>query len=89
MVDALHRACQLWEKGDKARLAALLGHTGYGQNPAFWQFCQGVAECLINGNKEKQLLEGLLIGKDGYISASAEVVAEMEQPKLRQAKLFD
>jgi putative DNA methylase len=89
MVDALHRACQLWEKGDKAGLAALLAHTGYGQNPAFWQFCQGVAECLINGNKEKQLLEGLLIGKEGYISASAEVVAEIERPKLRQASLFD
>jgi putative DNA methylase len=89
MVDALHRACQLWEKGDKAGLAAMLAHTGYGQNPAFWQFCQGVAECLINGNKEKQLLEGLLIGKEGYISASAEVVREAERPKLRQASLFD
>ncbi len=88
MVDGLHRACQLWEKGDKAGLATLLGHTGYGQNGAFWQFGQAIAECLLDGTKEKQLLEGLLIGKEGYMQASAEVAAEAAKPKLVQGKLF-
>jgi len=89
MVDALHRACQLWEKGDRAGLTNLLGHTGYGQIGAFWQFGQAVAECLINGSKEKQLLEGLLIGKDGYMQASAEVARETGRPKAEQGRLFD
>ncbi|MCQ3980729.1 MAG: DNA methylase, partial [Anaerolineae bacterium] len=38
MVDALHRACQLWERGRKADLTQLLAQTGYGQSGAFWQF---------------------------------------------------
>lgn len=66
MVDIMHRACQLWEKGRKEELDRLLAETGYGRSNAFWQFCQAVAECLVNGNKEKQLLEGLLLGKERY-----------------------
>ena len=67
MVDALHKACQLWEKGKKTEIVQMLAGTGYSESGAFWQFCQAVAECLLEGSKEKQLLEGLLIGKDGYI----------------------
>jgi adenine-specific DNA methylase len=73
IVDAMHRACQLWEQGRKQEITQLLGQTGYGQSGAFWQFCQAVAECLLNGSKEKQLLEGLLMGKDAYIRESADV----------------
>jgi putative DNA methylase len=89
MVDAMHQACQWWEKGRKAEIARLLGETGYGQSGAFWQFCQAVAECLLNGSKEKQLLEGLLIGKDGYIRDSGEIVPEAKGPKTEQPRLFE
>ncbi len=90
MVDAMHRACQLWEQGQKAELTRMLGATGYGQSGAFWQFCQAVAECLINGSKEKQLLEGLLINKEGYMRASAEVLEEIRShPDYKQPTLFD
>jgi putative DNA methylase len=89
MVDAMHQACRLWEKGKKAEIAQLLGQTGYGQSGAFWQFCQAVAECLLEGSKEKQLLEGLLIGKDGYIRDSGEIVIEAKKPKPEQPKLFE
>ena len=62
--------------------------TGHGQSGAFWQFCQAVAECLLNGSKEKQLLEGLLMGKDGTIGESAEVPpADASKPE--QERLFD
>jgi putative DNA methylase len=81
MVDAMHQACQLWEKGHKEELTRALAHTGFGQSGAFWQFCQAVAECLLEGSKEKQLLEGLLIGKDAYIRGSAEVTQEQMEPK--------
>lgn len=63
----MHKAVLLWEKGDREAINELLSETGYGASGAFWQFCQAVAESLINGNKEKQLLEGLLMGKDNYI----------------------
>ena len=88
MVDAMHLACQLWEKGLKAEINRLLAQTGYGQSGAFWQFCQAVAECLLNGSKEKQLLEGLLVGKDGYVRGSAGIVVETE-PQVVQDKLFE
>ena len=81
MVDAMHRACQLWEKGRKEELNQLLAQHGYGQSGAFWQFCQAVAEWLLEGSKEKQLLEGLLVNKDAYIRASAEVVQKETEPK--------
>ncbi len=88
MVDTLHRACQLWEKGRKTELTQLLAQTGYGQSGAFWQFGQAVAECLLEGSKEKQLLEGLLVGKETYIRGSAEVV-EATRPRVEQGRLFD
>jgi adenine-specific DNA methylase len=88
MVDAMHRACQLWEQGQKQEITQLLGQTGYGQSGAFWQFCQAAAECLLNGSKEKQLLEGLLMGKDGYIRESAEVTAEPDKGP-EQLRLLD
>jgi adenine-specific DNA methylase len=81
MVDAMHRACQLWEAGRKADLTRLLAHTGYAQSGAFWQLCQAVAETLLNGNKEKQLLEGLLMGKESYVRDSAEVAREEDKPQ--------
>jgi adenine-specific DNA methylase len=89
MVDAMHRACQLWEKGRKAELTQLLAHTGYGQSGAFWQFGQAVAECLLEGSKEKQLLEGLLVGKDSYVRGSAEAMEAAQQPKIEQGRLFE
>jgi putative DNA methylase len=89
MVDAMQRACQLWEKGRKAEISQLLGQTGYGQSGAFWTLCQAVAECLLNGSKEKQLLEGLLMGKEGYTRESGEILAEQKKPKPKQGRLFE
>ena len=73
---------------DFPELTQTLANSGYGQSGAFWQFCQAVAECLLEGSKEKQLLEGLLIGKDAYIRGSAEAV-EASKPKMEQKRLFD
>ena len=89
MVDAMHRACQLWEKGRKGEIAQMLGRSGYGRSGAFWQFCQAVSESLLNGSKEKQLLEGLLIGKEGYIGAAAEYIPSEEKRGPEQLRLMD
>lgn len=73
MVDVMHRALLLWEQGEKEKLISFLSKTGYGRSGMFWQFCQAVAESLLPGNKEKQMLEGLLVGKDSYIKSAAKV----------------
>lgn len=71
MVDAMHLACRMWEQGHKSEIGKRLAEAGFHQSGAFWQFCQAVAECLPQGNKEKQLLEGLLLGKEQYQKAAA------------------
>jgi len=81
LLDAVHRACQLWERGAGEELDRWLKEAGYAGSSAFWQYCQAVAECLTNGNKEKQLLEGLLLRKDRYRPGGAgrgETQTEME-----------
>jgi putative DNA methylase len=74
----------LWAKRGLNRL---LAQTGYGGSGAFWQFCQAVAECLLNGSKEKQLLEGLLIGKESYVRESVGMAEEEAKP--RQISFLD
>lgn len=72
MVDAMHLACQMWEDGrGDDQIGKMLAKHGYSQSPSFWQFCQGVSECLPDGNKEKQWLEGMLMSKDQYQQAEA------------------
>ena len=73
MVDVVHKCLQLWEVGEKEELIQILAETGYGKDPAFKQFCQPIAESLLNGNKEKQLLEGFLIGIDSYQKAKVKI----------------
>ncbi|WP_263820016.1 DUF1156 domain-containing protein [Salinibacter sp.] len=72
MVDAMHLACQMWEDGrGDDQIGKMLAKHDYSQSPSFWQFCQGVSECLPDGNKEKQWLEGMLMSKDQYQQAEA------------------
>ena len=71
MVDAMHLVCRMWEQGHREEIGQHLAETGYNQSEAFWQLCQAVAECLPEKNKEKQLLEGLLMSKDKYQEAEA------------------
>ena len=71
MVDAMHLACRMWEQGHREEIGQHLAEASYNQSGAFWQLCQAVAECLPEKNKEKQLLEGLLMSKDKYQEAEA------------------
>lgn len=82
MVDVMHKTLLLWEAGKKEEITELLTKTGYAESSAFKQFCQAVAESLLNGNKEKQLLEGFLIGFDDY--KRAEVKIPKAQSDLKQ-----
>jgi adenine-specific DNA methylase len=62
MIDALHYAVWLWDQNERKRLQDHLSAT-YGGNETFWQVAQAIAEVLPEGDKEKQLLQGLLYGR--------------------------
>jgi len=66
MVDVLHRCLLLWEKNDRKAIGELLMQTGYGGKDIFWQVAQAISEVLPEGDKERQLLQGLLYGRREY-----------------------
>ncbi len=83
VVDVMHKCARLWKEGNHDAIEELLASTGQGGNAAFWQYCQAIAETLLAGSKEKQLLEGLLVGKKRYMSgASTLKEKEPEQKNL-------
>jgi len=62
MIDTLHYALWLWHENDQKKLREHLAMT-YGESETFWQVAQAIAEVLPDGDKEKQLLQGLLYGR--------------------------
>jgi hypothetical protein len=76
MIDALHYAVWLWDNNREKQLGEHLSAT-YGGNETFWQVAQAIAEVLPVGDKEKQLLQGLLYGRKKF-QAGAEKEYTME-----------
>ena len=66
MVDVLHACLLYWEKNDKKAIASLLEEHGYLKNDTFWRVAQAISEVLPEGDKEKQMLQGFLYGKESY-----------------------
>jgi adenine-specific DNA methylase len=60
LIDVLHRMCVFRDKGDTEGMAEFLAHSGQGKNPTLWLVAQAVSEILPDGDKEKQLMQGLL-----------------------------
>jgi adenine-specific DNA methylase len=67
MIDVLHYVLILWERGEKEKIKQVLNETGYARNELFWQTAQALSEILPEGDKEKQLIQGLLYGRGDYI----------------------
>ena len=76
VIDALHRMCSYRDKGDTIALTEFLSRSGHGRNETLWLVAQAISEILPDGDKEKQLLQGLLNQRDGIMEAA------------RDAKLF-
>jgi adenine-specific DNA methylase len=72
MVDILHQMLLLWEKNNREKITELLTNTGQLNNNAFWQVAQSISEVLPDGDKEKQMLQGLLYGRESYQKAGSE-----------------
>ena len=68
MIDVLHRACLLWEKGNRQKLAEFIEESGYKDNETIWSVAQNLSLVLPDGDKEKQLLQGFLASKSVAIS---------------------
>jgi adenine-specific DNA methylase len=59
-IDVLHRCCGYRDRGDTAGLAEFLGRSGHAKSEKLWTVAQAISEVLPDGDKEKQLLQGLL-----------------------------
>ena len=64
LIDVLHRLCVFREKNDVDGMVQFLGRSGQGSNPTLWLVAQAVSEILPDGDKEKQLMQGLLNQKE-------------------------
>lgn len=66
MVDSLHACLLLWEKNQKDRITEILKKSHLIQDNFFWQVAQSISEVFPEGDKEKQLLQGFLYGRESY-----------------------
>jgi adenine-specific DNA methylase len=72
LIDVLHRMCAFREKNDTPGMGEFLGRSGQANNHSLWLVAQTVSEILPEGDKEKQLMQGLLNQKDGLEAAARE-----------------
>ena len=73
MIDVLHQCLIFWNRNDRLTIVKLLEGSGYRNNNHFWQVAQSISDVLKDGDKEKQLLQGFLYGKEGYQSGKVPV----------------
>jgi adenine-specific DNA methylase len=76
LIDVLHHALYLWEKGDRPALIGRLAESGYGNSEALYRVAQAISESLPLESREKKLLDGFLVGR------------ERLREDIRQARLF-
>ncbi|MBN8655120.1 MAG: DUF1156 domain-containing protein [Anaerolineae bacterium] len=64
MIDVMHKALLLWEKGQRNEMVKALADRGFGKSEAFYRVAQAISETLPLESKEKKLLDGFLAGRD-------------------------
>ncbi|MCW4015125.1 MAG: DUF1156 domain-containing protein, partial [Candidatus Bathyarchaeota archaeon] len=64
LIDVLHMALLLWQKGDRQALVDLVSETGFGSKDYFYRVAQAISETLPKESQEKKLIEGFLAGKE-------------------------
>jgi adenine-specific DNA methylase len=82
MIDVLHQCLIFWGRNDRLTIAKLLEGSGYRNNNHFWQVAQSISDVLPDGDKEKQLIQGFLYGKEGYQSGKIPVDIPVQQENL-------
>ncbi len=79
LIDVLHSAAILWERGRRSDMVEVLRTNGYGSSDVFWRVAQAVSESLPPESREKKMLEGLLNSRD---SMSDEIKKKSIQRRL-------
>jgi len=64
LIDVLHRLCVFREKNDTDGMGQFLARSGQGNNSVLWVVAQAMSDILPDGDKEKQLMQGLLNQKE-------------------------
>jgi len=64
LIDVLHRLCVFREKNDTDGMVQFLARSGQANNATLWLLAQAISEILPDGDKEKQLMQGLLNQKE-------------------------
>lgn len=72
IIDTLHRMCACRDKSDTVGLAEFLFRSNHAKNQTLWIVAQAISEILPDGDKEKQLLQGLLNQKDNILQRAAD-----------------
>jgi len=82
MIDVLHASLLFWEMNNKKEIFELLSNHHYLHNNTFWQVAQAISEVLPEGEKEKQMLQGFIYGKDSYNDRDESTKLEKGQKSL-------
>jgi len=61
LIDALHKSCLLWKADKRKELEKFLDESGFMDDAAFWETAQDLSNLLPDGDREKQMLQGLLM----------------------------
>ena len=61
LIDALHKSCLLWKADKRKELEKFLDEAGFMDDTAFWETAQDLSNLLPDGDREKQMLQGLLM----------------------------
>jgi putative DNA methylase len=85
LIDVLHLACKLWDTGQRAELADLLGATGMSGEPAFWAVARVLAEVLPADSTERRMLLGMGGNRDTLERAAANSTSSLEELTLFHA----
>ena len=75
LVDVLHRALLLWEKGKRADLVQTL--VAGGRSEVFYRVAQAISETLPVESREKKLLDGFLAGRERLRAEVEQTAAQM------------
>ena len=76
LIDVLHMALLLWQKGDRQALIDLLSETGFGNKDSFYRVAQAISETLPRENQERKLMEGFLAGRERISSETKKSIVQ-------------
>jgi adenine-specific DNA methylase len=66
MIDVLHSCLRYQKQNNRAAIIDLLEEKGYINNNDFWQVAQAISDVLPEGDKERQMLQAFLYGRESY-----------------------